>query len=336
MFRNIYILLIIALLSMYACKDESRFYVNPNNSTLQLSSHRFDQALHALDTSTLDAEVQNLAALYPQYYKLYSQRIIRIGLPQEPQHAYLLRHFLSDTVYREVYDTVQVHFKDLTTIQNDLVNGMKRYQLLFPENAIPELYYHISGFNEAIVVGEGILSVSLENYLGKDHPFYEWLGVYEYKKVQKIPERISRDALLGWLTTEFEMKGNNTQLIDEMIHQGKLIFLLEQLLPDTPPQLLLGQTSEAYQWCEGNESNIWTAMIEWKHLFSKDKLCIKKHLDDAPFNNYFGEGSGAKSGVYIGWCIVSDYMKTNKNTSLTDLFNEQSGQVILQKSGYRP
>lgn len=336
MFRNICALLLLFLFCLPGCKNESRFQMDPSDSDQQIHTHRFDQALNDLDTTRLEEEVLKLGALYPAYYKLYCQNIIRVGLPKDKKHIYFLSHFLSDTVYREVYDTVQVHFTDLNVIEEDLLDGLKRFHLLFPEKALPEVYYHISGFNEAIAVAEDILSISLENYLGENHPFYEWLGIYQYKKVQKVPERISRDALLGWITTEFENASKSNQLIDEMIYQGKLIFLLQQLLPETPTHLLLGLTSAHYKWCESNESKIWTAMIEWKHLFSKDKLTIKKHLDEAPFNNFFGEGSAPKSGIYIGWRIVSEYMKTNKNISLSDLFEEQSGQVVLQMSEYRP
>lgn len=336
MFRNIMLILFVALGSLWGCKKESRFKTDPKDSLLTMESHRFDQALQSMDTTKMTEEIMRLASLYPSFYKLYCQRIIRVGLPNDKQHSFFLKHFLSDTIYQEVYDTVQLHFRDLTGVETDLVNGLKRYNLLFPEKSIPQIFYHISGFNEAIVVGDKILSISLENYLGENHPFYEWLGVYQYKKVQKIPERIARDALLGWITTEFEQNTQHNMLIDEMIYQGKLIFLLEQLLPNIPDNILLGQTEQHYRWCEANEANIWTAMIEWKHLFSKDRLTIKKHIDDAPFNNFFGEGSAAKSGVYMGWRIVSAYMDNNKDLTLQDLFNAESGQMILQMSGYKP
>lgn len=327
---------IILLFFANACKEKNRFVVDISNIDLQIESTRFDRLVHELDTSHMTEAAHQLRASLPYYYDLFCQGIIQIGPAVDPNNAIYLKHFLNDSIYRQVFDTVQVHFANTSTIEKEIIDGLKRFHVLFASKASPDLFFHISGFNESIIIGQDVLSISLDNYLGKDHPFYEWLGIYAYKRAQKIPERIAPDALMAWASTEIEANNSQHRLLDEMIYQGKLAFLIQQLLPEKPLHLILGITKEHMTWCEQNEARIWTAMIEWKHLFSKDQSTINKHLKDAPFNSFYGDQSSPKSGIYIGWKIVTEFMDTNPEQTLEQLFQISDGQLLLQQSNYRP
>ena len=53
-------------------------------------------------------------------------------------------------------------------------------------------------------------------------------------------EDIVRDALTGWLTVEFVFRPLKNDLISRMIYQGKIMYLLQQILPEEKGISLVG------------------------------------------------------------------------------------------------
>ena len=54
------------------------------------------------------------------------------------------------------------------------------------------------------------------------------------------------------------------------------------------------------------------------------------------FTTGFSRQSPSRLGIWIGWHIVSDYMKNNPETKLNELFKITDSQQLLHDSGYKP
>ncbi|MFB6319176.1 hypothetical protein [Saccharicrinis sp. FJH54] len=327
-------ILISALL--FACKKNDRFAVNTDDININMHFIRFDQELGKEDTVYTKVKIDSLQARYSGFFQLYTSRVIKIGVPGEKNFELYFNRYITDTVYCQVYDSVEQRFSTTQLYDNVIRNGFKRYHFFFPEQNIPDIYYMISGFNESVVVSDNILAISLEDYLGINHSFYKWLSIYEYIRNNMYPDKIPSDALWAWLQSEYPYQSTEQTLLSRMIYDGKILFVLKQLLPDEPTQRILGYTQQQLQWCKLNEKAMWSYIIENKHLFSKDLLTIKKYTDPAPFTQYFGNESAPRAGAFIGYQIVTAFMENNKDISLSGLLNLTDSQDILGKSGFRP
>ncbi len=60
-------------------------------------------------------------------------------------------------------------------------------------------------------------------------------------------EKIPSDVAYAWGASEFELSPNATTLLDNMIHQGKLMYFVDAMLPDEKDSLKIGYT------CSTNE-----------------------------------------------------------------------------------
>lgn len=327
-------ILIMALFN--GCKNPDRFHVETNQIDADISFVRFDKELGKLDNPDLNEKTERLRNAYPDFYNLYATQVIRIGPVNEQDFLKRLESYLSDSVYKQVFDTVSTHFTDMAPTNRVILNGFKRYMHFFPEKPVPDVYYHISGFNESVVVTPEILAISLDNYLGQGHTFYKWLALYEYLRKNMYHDKIPSDALWAWLATEFSEGSQEQNLLNKLIHHGKIRYLLQHLLPDEPLWRIHSYTPEQMEWCKKNEAAMWSYIIEYKHLFSKDPILIKKYTDDGPFTHYFGNNSAPRAGSYIGWKIVSAFMNTNKEVTLDQLMLINNGSYILEQSRYRP
>ncbi len=329
------IYLLLALVFMSSCKDTGcRYFTGKENKSINISFQRFDRELNQINTSNIDKEKQVLNQKYPEFFEIYNRGIMRFGSYNTPYYNAHMLDFLNDSTYLEIYDTVQVHYPNLDIEEQELTKAFRRYNRIFTERQIPCCYTHISGFNTPLVVGDSILSISLDNYLGCDHEFYKRLRLYTYLLPNKNRQNIVSDAMRAWLVSEFP--SNNKTLLDNMVAEGKIVFLLHLTLPEEAPHLILGLTPEQFSWLDQHELEVWKFAIENKHLFSTNQLTISKYLQAGPFFNFFGQGSSPMVGRYIGWHIVSDYMKSNKDVTIEELLQNTNGQKILEASGYKP
>ncbi len=331
-----YLTYLLFLLIISSCHKE-RFLQGEKDKNIRVHFQRFDQDFNSLsDAVNFNEKTTELNAEYGRFYEIFNQGIIRLGAYNSANYNDKAQHFLCDTIYKMVYDTVQLYFNDLSTEELKLTEAFRNYKLLFPERLIPAFYTHISGFNEPIVVGDSILSVSLENYLGEDHQFYKNLGTHTYILPKKNRENLPTDAMRGWLMSEFPYEDVQSTLLNNMIHEGKYLFIQSIIMPDVPPHRLIGLSQNQYMWLEKNELNLWKFTIEQQHLFSNHQLTIAKYMQDGPFFNFFGSGSSPLVGKYLGWQIVNAYMENNKDATINSLLSMKDGQKVLQISGYKP
>lgn len=297
---------------------------------------RFFEELGVPDSPKVMGVVDSLVAKYPYFFPLYTEGVLLVGEVPDSQFPDKLYDFLTYSLYKEVLDTVELHFDSTKELENEVSIGFSGLKSQFPNTSIPNVYWMISVFNEPIVVGDKLVAVSLEQYLGVNHTYYNQLGVYRYLQEYKIPQRIPYDILDGWNRTEFLLDANKDRLLDEMIYEGKLLYLQSVLFPDASAEDLLGYTLSQQTWLKKNEQAVWTYLVEQKQLFTTDQSVKRKYIGEAPYTSFFGENSPSRIGRIIGFRIVEGYMKNNKEITIQSLFNHDDNQAILAGSRYNP
>jgi hypothetical protein len=149
-------------------------------------------------------------------------------------------------------------------------------------------------------------------------------------------ENLVIGALTGWVSTEFEQPESNANLLTEMVHQGKILYLLDALMPKTAKPLKVSYTTQQFNWCKANETQIWFYVIDNELLYTKKTSDVIKFMGESPFIQGFPEGSPGRVGHWIGWQIVAAYMEKNPNITIAQLMQETNAQKILNKSKYKP
>lgn len=295
---------------------------------------RLDRDLFALDANAPD--VESIHRKYGRYFDVYATGVLQLGQVCDTLFPHLLSLFLQDTVIREVYDTVATRYPELTAQEKDLSDAWAYYAYYFPEKVIPQVYAHISGFNQSVVVDSAEVGISLDNYLG-DCVFYSMLAVPVpmYARRKMTGEDMVRDIMTGWFNAEFVFRPQKNDFISGMIYQGKIVSLLRRVLPDYEFARVLGFSPEQLEWCENNESRIWSFLIENDFLFSTQQKLMLKYLNDAPYTSGMPVESPGRAVVWSGWRIVEEYMKKTEIT-LPELMQEQDYHKILRIAAYRP
>ncbi|OFY96144.1 MAG: hypothetical protein A3K10_13815 [Bacteroidetes bacterium RIFCSPLOWO2_12_FULL_31_6] len=333
--HQVFIFLVLCTL-LLSCENNP-LDVDVSTVKIDLKVKRFDQDLFASKTAITPTDVEGLSKKYQLFFQDYTESVINIGSLENPNINLQLNSFVTDSYIKEIKTDVAKIYTDFSPYQLQLENAFKHYHFYFPNKPIPEIVTFISGFNYAITTdNKTYLGIGLDMFLGSNYEAYAQLGLPNYKTSFMNKESLVTGAILGWIATEFELKESNANLLTEMIHQGKLLYLLDALMPDEPSATKISYTSEQIKWCEDNEQPVWFYLIDNNLLYVKETPEIMKYMGESPFIQGFPEGSPGRVGHWVGWQIVKAYLKKNPSITLEQLMKENDAQQLLNDSKYKP
>ena len=293
---------------------------------------RFDRDLYNyLTQNASDTLLKN----HTDFLNVFGEGVLRIGNTDSADFFPRLKEFFSEPTLMGIYKDEQEIFADLSNITKELSKGLHILFEQFPEIKQPKVYMHLSGFGRNVVVTDDILSISADKYLGSDYPVYQ-NGFYDYQRQLMTPERIVPDYLLGFIMANLPFYGEEGVLLDRILYEGKLRYIVSKLLPDRNDWEYVGYDKEQYKWCIDHQSLIWKTVIENQHLFTVNFLTTSQYLKTAPHTAYLPVESPGRVGVWLGFQIITAYMKQNPATCLKDLMENTDYRELLKLSKYKP
>lgn len=331
--KKLFFLCICSLFAFASCQ-RNPFKVDLSNTHINFKFHEFGNDLFAI-RNNLNEQLPELENKYPAILPLFSTEVIAIGLPSDSGFADILGTFVNDSLMLEVKSKVDATI-DRQLIDEQLTEAFRYFAYYFPDKVIPEVFTCVSGFNQSIIMTDSLMGIGLDKYLGRECEYYPRLGIPKYQQQNMHPAKIVPDALYAWYMSEFPFEGYGQQLIDRMIYEGKLLYMLDATLPDTPDSLKIGFSRKQLDFCNDRENAMWTYLAEHKMLFSNERMDIKRYTDDSPYTSSFTADSPGRTGNWLGWQIVKAYMAKNPGVTIPQLMQEKDCKKILNFSTYQP
>jgi hypothetical protein len=297
---------------------------------------RFDRLFFEAADQPDSSAVISLREKYPEFTDLFSREILKIGPLTDSAGWMMLKDFVSDSIIRSAKEKTDGLFSENPDFQKELIQAFKHYRYYFPGEGLPEIYTVISGFNESVFISGERIGISLDKYLGTTCEFYPLLGLQLYKQKRMHPEMIPSDVIQAWGRSRFPPGQEATTLCDHMVYEGKLLWFMQALAPDMADSLITGFSGKQSKWCQDNEREMWNYLVENKLLFSTKQMDIVRYIGDGPTTNGFPGGSPARTGAWLGWRIIRNYLKKNPEVTLTELMANTNYQGILNASAYAP
>lgn len=308
---------------------------------LDVKIERFDQDMQQLDAANLETKCPDLQKKYGWFYADYMEGMLSVGPVSDTAYYQNLRMVLGQQDYRALATEVATKFPDLKKQEEELTDAFKRIQYHFPKQKIPRIISFLSGFAVQTPIGNDYIGIGLDMFLGSDSKFYPALvqSIPQYIYRRFTPENICPRVVEAFIREElYPERDADQSFIDKMVYNGKVLYLMQELMPEAADRTLIGYTEAQLNWCKDYETDIWAYYMEENLLFETDYLKMQKYLTDAPFTPGLGEGqsSAPKLGVWTGWQIVKKYMDEHPEVSLQQLLALKDAQKILKNSRYKP
>ena len=334
----------LVLLLFAGCTTDKRPLPDVSDIEAPLLVLRFEQALFQLDTNDFATSLRTLADEHPEFTSLFVEGIMEAGSLRslEPEQLEYLRGFVTSPVYRAVYDTTQTVYPDLESVQEELQQALKYFRYYFPEVPAPErLVTFNSAFNyQSIIFGDNELGASLDMFLGEDFNYQRYspgATIFSEYLVRTYNKDHLVNSLLRVLVEDLVGRSPGTRLIDEMVHNGKKLYLLRQLQPEVSDTILFRTTAAQWEWLQSNELNLWTHLQTEDLLYNSRYQDIRKLIEQAPNGSpVLPAESPGEAANYIGYRIIEKFMDRQRELGLSELLLYQDAQELLQLSRYKP
>ncbi len=332
--QKLLLLCFIGFLALTGCQT-SPWDVDTSGIKQNVVYKPFYRELFAVPHDSIWQYVPIFESRYGSFFEAYNLAIIGIGGTNQLDYNLKLQHFLTDPDIFGAYTEVEKVFSNDPFLPT-LNEAFKHYQYHFKGKPVPEIYTHISGFNQSIAIDSGYISISLDNYLGYNHKYYQMLRTPYYQMVNMHSQKIPSDVMLAFAITEFPFDEKNETLLSNMVFYGKMQLFVEAMLPHEPDTLKWGYSAQQLKWCKQNERQMWLYLVEQKQLFSSNRKDIARYINDGPFTSPFSQESPGRTGRWLGYRIVESYLKNHPNVTLEQLMLNNDYQAILNQSKYKP
>lgn len=332
-------LIFITLILFSACNRRKKVDVSniPVNVTIQRFDHDFDK----MRTPPVEPQIAALQKKYGPFYQDFMERVLQAGSTRDTAYLGTLRKIFASKDYNILKHDVDSVFPNLDKQNAELTDAFRRIKYYFPNKQLPKVYSYISGFQAQISIGNGYFGIGLDLFLGANSKFYPALidNFPHYIARYFNPENITPRVVEGILREDmFPEQDADKSFLQKMVYNGKIMYLMDQILPDVGDTTKIRYTTAQLKWCTDFEPQIWGYFLEENLLYNSDQLKTQQYFNDGPFTPGLGEKneSAPKLGVWTGWQIVRQYMEKHPEVTIAQLMTNQDAQKILNDSKYRP
>jgi gliding motility-associated lipoprotein GldB len=310
---------LMVLCVFFSCSDKNKAKIDVSKITVDFSIKRYDEDFYNASKETLPNVKNTYPYLFPEEF-VDSISLLKINDSQEQE-------LFKET--QKVYQDFSIQKKEITTV----FKHIKYYNPKFRAPDVVTILTNID-YSSRVIYADSLLLISLDVYLGENHPFYA--DYPKYIKQNNTKEHLVVDVAKAIIDAQV-YPFNKRSFIAKMIYEGRKMYVLDLYVPSASNQEKMGYSQDKLNWAEANEEEVWTYFIDQKLLFSADTELNSRFLENAPFSKFYREQdnlSPGSIGVWMGWQIVKSYMKHN-DVSLQELLKIEE-EEIFKKSNYKP
>ena len=300
------------------------------------------EVLHDLPKGQNRAKaLAHMTEAHPEFWPTWCEDILQLGDARDSVTVDVLRQFLTEMrPMLEAIDSTSGQENVLRRETEALLDGLKRHQVLFPQDPVPDVVWMPSGFNFALYPTPTCLAVGLDWFMGPTQPLLQELPPSQfpqYRLNRMKPEWMASDAMKGWLLVTHQHRiPPGTRTADLMLFWGQILHLTSLCMPDATPSQLLNWTSEEWAWAEANERAIWAQVQPQERMFNDNPREVMRWFQEGPFTRVgdIPQESPDKLGAYLGWKMVQAHTAARGDLPVDGWFMAQDPQPFLRT--YRP
>jgi gliding motility-associated lipoprotein GldB len=310
---------ILVLILTFSCDESSKVEKEIEKIPVDFEVVRFDKKFAEVTPKGFPRLKAEFPFLFPAQY---------------PDSVWIAK--INDTIQQELNTEVLKAYPEFSKQEDELNSLFQHLSYYFPSFKAPTIFTVTSevDYKNKVLLANDYLFISLDTYLGKEHPFY--IGIQEYLKKNFEESQILPDVAAVY-AEQYVPKPANKSFLSHMVYYGKILYVKELLLPEIPAHEKMGYTEDELEWVQANEEQIWRYFVERELIFESDTELYTRFLYPAPFSKFYLEldsESPDRVGQYIGWKIIKQYMKKTDSDLQGMLIT--NAETIFNKANYKP
>lgn len=225
--RKVYFILVVVMMTCIGCEWHLR--KTQENSGLMIAIDRYDR-VEALYLTTGDvAALHQMNTDYPNQTRTLIEDLLQLGHVNDSDINIRFLHFFQDSTLQQILADVAESYADVSDLDEELSVSFARLKKMLPNLPIPNVYTQIGSLDQSIVIGDGELGISLDKYLGSNHPVYLKYGYSERQRSTMTRSFIVPDCLGFYLLSYYPMP-QDASAFEREEHLGRVKYCVNSAL----------------------------------------------------------------------------------------------------------
>lgn len=145
---------------------------------------------------------------FPAQTMTLVETVLGLGAMDEPGINDCFYEFYQDSTLQKLLLDVSMEFDKMDDIDVELASAFDRLHQHFPHLQLPHVYTQVSALSQSIIVGNGLLAISLDKYMGENYPLYLRFGYTEQQRRMMTRQYIVPDCVGFFLLSAFPVNGD--------------------------------------------------------------------------------------------------------------------------------
>ena len=192
---------------------------------------RFDRMEYLYLTSGDFAALQQMKTLYPGETRTLIEDVLKLGRVDEPDINFRFLVFFQDSTLQALMKGVNEQYKDVDDLNEELTKCFTKLIAEIPMLEVPRIYTQIGSLDQSVIVGDTLVGISLDKYLGADNPIYHKYGYTEQQRSMMTRKYIVPDCLGFYLLRHFPMPDEAADSLElRHKHMAKIQYVVNQTM----------------------------------------------------------------------------------------------------------
>lgn len=322
----------ITILCLTACQLDRSLLKSGQDEQVHIV--RYDRLVEDYVSSGNIGLWQKMNTEFPRETRVLIEDVLKLGHADQEGIEDSLRAYYNDPILVQLRKDVGKKYEHMQHFEKELTSAFQRLEAENSTFVKSKVYTQNSAFNQSIVVGDSLIGISLDKYMGTDYPAYTKY-FYENQRVTMEPARMVQECLFFYLVQQYPYSKNFNEpsLKNILIHRGIIGWIVAQLV-NKPPIDIAAYQAATKVWYNTHERDVWKELKRPEIWNSNDKELIDAIMMTSNKNPYFKDSHSRGVGLWIGIRIVDNYMKLHPEVSLDSLLNTTQYDRILKESKY--
>lgn len=202
--QRVICLLLLSLIVCLGCEWQLKTG-DKGSSGQEAVVERYDRVESQYLTTGDFAALQHMNTNYPQQTRTLIEDILQIGRVNDPEINSKFLHFYQDTTLQNLLADVGREYANMDDVNRQLETAFCRLETMIDGFVRPEVYAQVSSLDQSVVVGNGLLGISLDKYMGSDYPLYVKYGYSRDQRRSMTRSYIVPDCIGFYLLSLFPM-----------------------------------------------------------------------------------------------------------------------------------
>ncbi len=225
--------IIIAILFLESCELKIAPFIDDDEEEIDIKVSRYDRLESQYLTTRDFYALQQMNTDYPMETRTLIEDILKLGEVNDPEINSKFLSFFQDSTLQTLISDAESQYANMDDINKSLSKAFSWFSKHLPEIPTPQIYSQISALDQSIVIGDQLIGISLDKYLGDDYPLYKKYDYTQFQLATMTRENIVPDCLNFYLLSLYPLSDFESRTQRERdLHVSKIMWVCNMALDD--------------------------------------------------------------------------------------------------------